>query len=147
MLRSDLAARKIELDDARATLSGLEVKMKQLDDTVSALSREKAQVDNTIAEVAASKQKGSSATRGMVKRFFKVVQSATYRLQALKASAQGDLKRAQERQKRELALQARLQELEHESIPAQPAPPEEVNPSHILPGTPVTGFLVDDTLT
>ena len=51
------------------------------------------EVDDTIAEVAASKQKGSSATRGLVKNFYKVVQSATYRLQNLKASVQGDLKR------------------------------------------------------
>ena len=120
--------------------------MKELDDTVSVLSREKAEVDGTIAEVAASKQKGSSATRGMVKRFVKVVQSATYRLQALKASAQGDLKRAQERQEKELALQVRLEELEHEPVPAEPALPEEVNPSQVLPGVPVTGVLLDDTL-
>ena len=120
--------------------------MKQLDDTVPALSRARAQVDNTIAEVAACKQKDSSATRGLVKNFYKVVQSATYRLQTLKASVQGDLRRAHERQEKEMALQMRLGELERESALAESVSLEEASPFQILPGSPVTGVPFDDTL-
>ena len=40
----------------------------------------------------------------------------------------------------------RLEELEHESVPAESVPLEEVNPFQILPGVPVTGVLFDDTL-
>ena len=145
MLRSDLTARQGELDDARAVLSDLEARMKQLDDTVAVLSREKAEVDETIAEVAASKQKGSSATRGLVKDFYKVVQSATYRLQNLKTSVQGDLQRAFER-KKDVALLLTLGEPEPDSVSPEFVPTEEASSSHIPPGSTVIGVPFDNTL-
>ena len=145
LLRSDLAARQGELDDAQATLSGFEAKMKQLDDTVSALSREKAEVESIIAEVASNRRKDSSASRGRICDFYKIVQSATYRLQHLKMSVQGDLQQALER-KKDSALLLTLGEPEPDSVSPEFVPTEEASSSHIPPGSPVTGVPLDDAL-
>ena len=145
LLRSDLAARQGELDDAQATLSGFEAKMKQLDDTVSALSRERAEVEGIIAEVASNRRKDSSASRDLIRNFYKIVQSATYRLQTLKTSVQGDLQRAFER-KKDVALLLTLGEPEPDSAPPEFVPAEEASSSHIPPGSPVTGVPLDNTL-